>query len=154
MKVKEAMKKDIIKVKRSKSLRELLELFKDFHTSPVIPVVDNKDLLIGVVYSDNLLDLLRPQQAKLFRNVPFTEIDEDVFDLEPVPSMGELLIADDIMTTNFLTVKEADSLEDAYRVLRLNKKERLPVVNDKGKIVGILGIFDVIWRMFKRKEIV
>ena len=154
VKVKEIMKKDIIKVKRSVSLRGLLKLFKEFHTSPVIPVVDDKEILIGIVYTENLLDLLRPQQAKLFRNVPFMEIDEDVFDLDPIPSMGELLIADDIMASNFITVKESDSLYDAYKVLRLNKRERLPVVDEKGRIVGILGIFDVIWRMLKQKEIV
>lgn len=153
MKVIEAVKKDIIKVKRSLSLRSLLDIFKDFHTHPLIPVVD-EDYLIGVVYPENLLDLLRLQQAKLFRNIPFIEIDEDVFDLEPIPSMGELIIVDDIMDTNFISVKEDDFLEDAYKIMRLHKKERLPVVDEHGKIVGILGIFDIIWRMFKEKGIV
>ena len=154
MQVIEAAKKDIIKVKRSVSLRRLLEMFKDFHASPLIPVIDGEEHLIGVVYNENLLDLLRPLSAKLFRNIPFTEVDEDVFDLDPVPAMGDLLIVDDIMDSNIVTLKATDSLEEAYRSLKLNKKERMPVVNDKGKLVGILGIFDIIWQMFKEKEIV
>lgn len=154
MKAIDAAKTDIIKVKRSLSLRKLLGLFKDFHTHPLIPVVDKDDKIIGIVYSENLLDLLRPQQTKLFRNVPFMEIDEDVFDLESIPSMGELIIVEDIMDANFVTLNETDQLEEAYKKIRLSKKERLPVVNDKGQIVGILGIFDIIWRMFKEKEIV
>ncbi len=154
MKVIDAAKKDIIKVKRSLSLRRLLEMFKDFHAAPLIPVVDNDDYLIGAVYPENLLDLLRPLSAKLFRNIPFTEIDEDIFDLDPVPAMGELLIVDDIMDDNIISINAHDSLEKAYKTLKLNKKERMPVVDDKGKIVGILGIFDIIWQMFKEKEIV
>ncbi len=154
MRVIEAVKTDIIKVKRSLTLRGLLDMFKDFHTTPLIPVVDTHNHLIGVVYPENLLDLLRPAQAKLFRNIPFMEMDEDAFDLEPIPSMGELIIVDDIMDTNFISIKDGDSLEEAYKVMRLNKKERLPVVDTEERIVGIVGIFDIIWRMFKEKEVV
>lgn len=154
MRVTEAVKKDIIKVKRSLTLRGLLDMFKDFHTTPLIPVVNAENQLIGVVHPENLLDLLRPAHAKLFRNTPFMEMAEDTFDLEPIPSMGELIIIDDIMDTNFISIKDEDSLEEAYRVMRLNKKERLPVVDAENKIVGIVGIFDIIWRMFKEKEVV
>ena len=154
MQVFEAANKDIIKVKRSLTLRGLLSLFKDFHTSPLIPVVDKEEHLIGVVYPENLLDLLRPPQIKLFRNIPFADIDEDVFDLEPISSMGELIIVDDIMDTSFVSIKASDSLESAYKSMRLHKKERLPVIDKEGRLVGILGIFDIIWRMFKEKEIV
>jgi len=154
MKIIEIVQTDIIKVKRSLALRGLLDMFKDFHTTPLIPVVDVQNCLIGVVYPENLLDLLRPAQAKLFRNIPFIEMDEDTFDLEPIPSMGELIIVDDIMDTNFISIKDTSSLEEACKVMRLNKKERLPVVDAEGKIVGILGIFDIIWRMFKEKEVV
>jgi len=154
IKVSEVAKKDIIKVKRSMSLRKLLNLFKEFHTHPLIPVINGQDRLIGVVYPENLLDLLRPAQAKLFRNIPFMEIDEDVFDLEPVPAMGDLLIVDDIMDTNVISINDQSSLEDAYSAMRRHKRDRLPVVERNGKIVGIIGIFDIIWRMFKEKEIV
>ena len=154
MQVIEATNKDIIKVKRSLTLRGLLGLFKDFHTSPLIPVVDKEERLIGVVCPENLLDLLRPLQVKLFRNIPFADIDEDIFDLEPISTMGELIIVDDIMDTNFVSIKGSDSLESAYKSMRLRKKERLPVINEEGRLIGILGIFDIIWRMFKEKEIV
>jgi len=154
MKVADALNKDIAKIKRSLSLREFLNKFKHFHAQIFIPVVGDNDLLLGVIYPESLLDLLRPQQAKLFRNIPFMEIDETMFDLAPVPSMGELIIAEDIMNTDFVTVEENIPLQDAYKTMRLHKKECLPVINKEGKIVGILGIFDIIWRMFKEKEIV
>jgi Mg/Co/Ni transporter MgtE len=154
MKVNEAIKKDVIAVKRSVSLRILLDKYKAFHTNPVIPVVDESGKLIGVVNSENLLDLLRPLQTKMFRNIPFIDIDEDTFDLESVPAMGELIIVEDIMETSFVSINENDSLDSAYRVMRTDKRERVPVVSDDGYLVGIVGIFDIIWRMFKAKGIV
>ena len=154
MKVKEAMKKDVITVKRSTSLRSLLTLFKDFHSLPLIPVVDEENKLLGVVYITNLLDILKPQQTKLFKNVPFVEIDEDVFDLEIAPSMGEWLLVDDIMDTNLISLDEAMPLEKAYSLMRLHNKDRLPVVDKDNQLLGIIGIFDIVWRMFKEKGIV
>lgn len=154
MKVIEAMNAKIKKVKRSTSLKGLLDEFRDFHTLPLIPVVSDDNKLIGIVYPENLLDILRPQASRLFRSVPFVEIDQDVFDLEPAPSMGQLIIVDDILDTNFATLGRDDSLEDAYRAMRLYKKNRLPVVDTQGRLLGIIGIFDIIWQMFKAKEIV
>lgn len=154
MKVSEAAATKIITVKRSLSLRGLLNKFKDFHTHPLILVVDDNNCLIGIVYPENLLDLLRPQHVKLFRNIPFAEIDEDVFDLEPIPLMGELIIVEDIMSKNLITIKADEPIEDAYKTMCLHKRERLPVVEGSGKVIGIISVFDVIWKMFKEKEIV
>lgn len=154
MKVSEAMKKDVIRVKRSTSLRQLLNLFKDFHTLPLIPVVDEEDSLIGVVSLTNLLDLLKPPQVKILKNVPFAEVDECIFDLESTPAMGELILVDDIMDINFLSLESDVSLEEAYRTMQLHGKEQLPVVDKKKKFLGIIGVFDIVWRMFREKEIV
>ncbi len=152
--VKEVMNTNVIKVTRSTSLRNLLDTFKQFHTHPLMPVVDGDNVLIGMVYPENLLDILRPQQAKLFRSLPFVEIDQDVFDLDPIPSMGDLIIVDDIMDKNFFVVKEDESIDQVYKKIRMHEKSRLPVVDAEGKILGIVGIFDIIWRMFKEKGIV
>ncbi len=154
MKVKEAMRDDVIKVTSSIPLKSLFDMFANFHSLPLIPVVDADDKLVGVVRSENLLDILRPQQAKLFRNIPFVEIKEEAFDLEYTPSLGQLIIVDDIMDTAFESVNELDSLTDAYRTMKDLDKKRIPVVDSRGKLVGILGVFDVIKAMFKKKGII
>lgn len=154
MEVKEAMRKNVIKVTRSIPLKSLFDLFSDFHSFPLIPVVDSEDKLVGMVRSENLLDILRPQQAKLFRNIPFVDIKEEAFDLEYSPSLGQLIIVDDIMDKAYDSVDELDSLTEAYRKMKDLEETRIPVVDSKGKLVGILGIFDVIKTMFKKKGIV
>ncbi|MCF7872841.1 MAG: CBS domain-containing protein [Candidatus Omnitrophica bacterium] len=154
MKVKEAMRKNVIKVTRSTPLRELFDMFSDFHSFPLLPVVDQDDKIVGIVRSENLLDILRPQQAKLFRNIPFVDVKEEAFDLEYSPSLGQLIIVDDIMDKAYDAIDELDSLIEAYRVMNDLEKDRLPVIDSNRRLVGILGIFDVIKAMFKKKGIV
>jgi CBS domain-containing protein len=154
MKVSEVMKREVIKVKRSTSLRGLLNLFKDFHTLPLIPVVDDEDSFIGVVYLDNLLDILKPPQVKFLKNIPFSEVNEYAFDLELASAMGELILVDDIMDTDFVFLDDSVSLEDAYKTMCLHNKEQLPVVDKEKRLLGIVGIFDIVWRVFKEKGVV
>jgi manganese-dependent inorganic pyrophosphatase len=154
MKVKDVIKKEIIKVKRSTSLKELLNLFKNFHTFPLVPVVDEEGYLLGVVYLGNLLEILKSPQAKFLKNVPFAEVDEDIFDLELAPTMGDLILVDDIMDTHFVSLKEDTSLEEAYKIMRLHNQEQLPVVDEENRFLGIIGVFDIVLRMFQQKGVI
>lgn len=156
MKVKEIAKRDIIKVSRATSLRQLLIQFKDFHRLPSIPVADKSGHLIGVVYLNNLLDILRPQSSKLLKNLPFMEmeVEEDIFDFDLAPTMGDLILVDDIMESNYVTISAEASLSEAYKLMQLHRVEQLLVVDDKNILVGIIGIFDIVWIIFKEKQII
>ncbi|UCC94365.1 MAG: CBS domain-containing protein [Candidatus Omnitrophota bacterium] len=154
MKVKDVIKKEVMTVKRSTSLRSLMNLFKDFHALPIIPVVDEEGLLIGVVALSNLMDILKPPQVKMLKKIPFAEIDETVFDLEPAPAMGELILADDIMETHFLSLDQEVSLAEAYKFMRLHRTDQFPVVDSSNHLLGIVGVFDIVRRMFKEKGII
>ncbi|MCF7870765.1 MAG: CBS domain-containing protein [Candidatus Omnitrophica bacterium] len=154
MKVKEAMRRNVVKVTPSTSLKALFDMFSDFHSFPLLPVVDSDNTIVGMVNSENLLDILRPRQTKMFRNIPFVDIKEEAFDLEYSPSLGQLIIVDDIMDRVYDSVDESNSLSEAYRIMKDLEKDRLAVVNSQKQLVGILGIFDVIKAMFKQKGIV
>jgi Mg/Co/Ni transporter MgtE len=154
MQIKETMNKNIVKVGRATSLRQLLNLFSTFHTLPVIPVVDKNNLLIGLVSLSSLLDILRPQPTQLLKNLPFVEVDESSFDWEKNSSMGDLVLVDDIMETEFIYIEEDISLEEAYRLMQLHHLEQIPVVDKNKKILGIIGIFDIVLAIFRAKEII
>ncbi len=68
--------------------------------------------------------------------------------------MGEFLLVDDIMESYYFSLKEDMSLEEAYKKMHLHNKNKLPVVDDENHFLGIIGIFDIVWRMFKEKGIV
>jgi CBS domain-containing protein len=50
----------------------------------------------------------------------------------------------DIMTVNIITARESDSVEAALQKMREFGVRRLPIINDRGELVGILAMDDVL----------
>jgi CBS domain-containing protein len=49
-----------------------------------------------------------------------------------------------VMTGNPVTITEPSSIESALRMMRSGRFRRLPVVNGKGQLVGLLSLDDVL----------
>jgi acetoin utilization protein AcuB len=49
------------------------------------------------------------------------------------------------MTHNPVTIKDDTSLDDALRIMRENKVRRLPILDKKGKLVGIVSEKDLLY---------
>lgn len=54
------------------------------------------------------------------------------------------MIAREIMTTNVISVRADNSIEDAARLLARNRISGLPVVNAEGVLVGLVTEYDII----------
>ena len=74
-----------------------------------IPVIDNKGKLVGIVTNRDLR----------FENDMSKKISE-------------------IMTRDLITTNQAADLVDAVAILQNHKIEKLPIIDDKGKLVGLL----------------
>jgi CBS-domain-containing membrane protein len=154
MLIKDVMKKDLVTVKRSTMLRELIHRLQDFHTFPLVPVVAEDGRLIGTVSFSNLVEVFQPYESSLIKAIPFLEREEvDLFDLEITPEMATLIVVDDIMETKILTVSEEDTLEKAYNLMKIHAVDRLPVVDQEHRLVGMIGVFDILVALFREKGI-
>lgn len=159
MLVREVLNKDVITVRPSTSLGKLLDLFKNFHTFPMVPVVDDENKLIGKVSFENLLEVFHPHgidTKRLLETVSFLDREEplDIFKIEITPEMGVLLVVADFMDTRVITISENSTLEQAYRLMKMHNREHLPVVNSRNEFVGMLGIFDIVLDLFRERGIV
>jgi len=85
------------------------------HSIGGIPIVDNKNKLIGIVTN---------------RDLRFEKNDD-----RP--------IADVMTSENLVTVGEGTSLQQAEVILQENKIEKLPVINDKDELVGLITFRDI-----------
>ncbi|MBR8831295.1 MAG: Inosine-5'-monophosphate dehydrogenase [Chroococcopsis gigantea SAG 12.99] len=52
----------------------------------------------------------------------------------------------DVMTPNPITVKPDTSLQEAIKILAENHISGLPVVDDEGKLVGVISETDLMWQ--------
>jgi CBS domain-containing protein len=53
------------------------------------------------------------------------------------------LKARDVMTSGIVYCSESEELDDALRIMEQKKIRRLPVINDKKRMVGILSVGDI-----------
>ncbi len=159
MQVKDVMTKNVVIVKRSTTLSELMTFFQkhNFHT---IPVINNDGSLAGIVKLENVLNVFQPygtETKELLKPVPFLLLDDDVEEdivLSEISSeMGKLLLVDDMMDTDFVSVKPEESVQNARALMRMQKIEQLPVV-EGDKLVGLISLFDIVFRVFKEKGII
>lgn len=158
MKVKDCMARAVVTVKKSTTLAELIEIFHKFnyHT---LPVVEEEDLLVGIVTFEDIWKVFQPYGAdvsRMLRTIPFLgEIreEEDILFSDISAEMGRLVVVDDLMNTQFVTVDEEVDIVKARNLMKVHNVNRLPVVR-KGRLVGILSIFDIILSIFREKGVI
>jgi CBS domain-containing protein len=155
MQVKEIMSKEVITVQRSTTLKELLKIFGKFHIFPLVPVIDGDRHLRGIVSFRNLVDIFSSYHPDVLKLVPFLDEEEvDIFKIDIAENIGNLVVAEDIMETEFISIPEDAAIEETYKLMRLHLKEELPVINKAGRLVGMVGIFDIIQAVFWQKGII
>ncbi|MFH2068185.1 MAG: CBS domain-containing protein [Candidatus Omnitrophota bacterium] len=152
MQVKKVMSKEVITVRRSTTLKQLLEIFAKFHIFPLVPVVEKNNHLVGVVSFRNLVNAFQLRKSDMLKTVPFLdEEEEDIFKVDFTEETGSLVMAEDIMERKFIAIQEDASLEEVYKLMKLHLKEEFPVVDKTEKLLGMIGIFDIVRHVFRQK---
>ena len=116
MKVKECMCNNVEFLNSNNTIKECAKLMSEKHIG-CIPVCDNENKVIGLVTDRDLI----------LRSIA---CDKDVNST----SLSE------IMTTNVCLCKEDDKISDAEKIMCENQIRRLPVVDESGKMVGIISL--------------
>ena len=153
--VASVMRRDAPTVKPSTTLQQLIEFMrKTNHYMP--PVVDDDNNLLGIVNYRGILNIFRPFSrlvSEIVERMPFVEKNDDEdLNLELSPEMGALILVDDIVNTNYVSIQEVKTVREARRLMRLHNIETIPVVSDK-KLVGVLSLLDILVYIFKEHDI-
>jgi CBS domain-containing protein len=154
--VSEVMDRDVLTVKPSTTLLELIKLMRKLNQH-MFPVVDDDSNLLGIVNYRGICSIFRPFSksiSEIVKRMPFVEnVDDEDLNLELSPEMGMLILVDDIINTNYVSVKESATIKEARRLMRLHNIELLPVVSGK-KLVGMLSLLDLFIYIFKEHDII
>ncbi len=156
VKVKELMTTDVIAFKLNNSIRHVAETFRANRISGA-PVIDDQRKVIGIISEADIM--------RLTATVPFPDIDPlnpfPVFSLsgymkkvKKIPDEIATLFegyVKDVMSKKPITISPEDSISDAARIMHKNDFNRIPVVDEEGKLVGIIARGDVI-SVFAKKS--
>ena len=105
---------DPIKLGPDRSIREAMDLMERFHISGV-PIIDNDDMLVGILTN---------------RDIRF-ETDYDKRICERMTSKG------------LITTKPGTTLDQAQELLAEHRIEKLPIIDDAGRLEGLITIKDI-----------
>jgi len=150
------MSRDVPTVKPSTSLIRLIKLMRKTNQH-MLPVIDEENNLLGIVNYRGILNIFRPfskSVSEIVERMPFVEkVDDEDLNLALSPEMGTLILVDDIINTNFVSIQETNTIQEARRLMRLHNVEMLPVVSDK-KLVGVLSLLDILVYIFREHDII
>ena len=105
---------DPVTIKRGSTVKDALDLMAEYHIGG-IPVVDDENYLVGIVTNRDLR-----------------------FELDMDKHIDEVMSKENIITTH-----QGTDMETAAQILQENKIEKLPVVDEKGKLVGLITYKDI-----------
>lgn len=138
MKVSEAMTHNPIVVNQDTSLTEVQTIF-DTEMIHHIPVIDDSGFLMGII-SKSDLNLLLDWGTRL--NLRSSQVKNEKL-------LGSNN-ADSICSPHVMAVRPEDSLMYCFEIFRENYFRSLPVVDDEGKIVGIITPYDLMVAAFTK----
>jgi CBS domain-containing membrane protein len=135
--VKDVMTKNVISVKRDADLHEASRLLSE-HRISGMPVVDDYNRVIGVVSEADILVLAGMSTKHTFKDILRTILGE------PVPSRTGGNRVEDVMSFPPITSKVDDEVMEVAKILDERRIKRLPVVDNEGKLLGIVSRADIV----------
>ena len=130
--IAEIMKEDVVTAEKGTNVMEAVRKLVKYNFTG-LPVVDDKDRVIGIISEKDVLALA-------------IRIDEK----EDVPDETHLNV-EDFMTKEVVTIEATESFAALCSCLIKNKFRRIPVVL-KNKLVGIVSRKDVISHILKIQD--
>jgi CBS-domain-containing membrane protein len=139
--VKDVMTKNVIAVKKDTKVSELIEILTKNRISGV-PVVDEENRVVGIVSEADLLFTTNTGKIRGLRDFLKRLIGEGYSTLA-TPLPGDLKV-EDIMTSPVITASPDMDIEEASKILSEKRIKRLPVVDENGKLIGIITRHDLV----------
>lgn len=141
--VRDVMTSTVITIKRDADLHEAARLLSENKISGM-PVVDDNNRVIGVVSEADVLILAGMKKEHTFKDILRNILGE------PVPAKKGGNKVKDVMGFPPITSKADDDIGEVAKILDDRRIKRLPVVDDDGKLIGIISRADIVKAIGKK----
>jgi CBS domain-containing protein len=134
------MKRDVVSIPETSTIREAAEVFVKEHVG-LLPIVSQNKKLVGVVGLRDLLSLELPDFISFIEDLDFVH---DFGAVETTRPPAEVL--DQSIQTLMkppITVHEDSGLLRAYALMLQHQLHDMPVVSEDGKLIGMASRVDV-----------
>lgn len=152
MKIENIMTTEVITVTVDESVEQCARLLQE-HNISGLPVLDAAGKVAGIVTEGDLI-----RRASRIKAPGYLEILGGLIYLgSPKKFVEELqramsLEAGQLMSKNVISVKPEDNVEKAATLMVENNISRLPVIDEGGKLVGIVSRRDIMGSLYNGQD--
>jgi len=148
---KDIMTKKVITINQDASIEELSEILLDNKISGA-PVVDNEGKVIGIVTEGDIIvkdtNLHFPRYFKLLDSIIYLE---SLTEFKNSLKKHFATKVSEIMTSDTVSCSAETSVDDIASMMVENKINRVPVLTEEKKLVGIITRADIVKSMITQK---
>lgn len=140
MKISESMKRNVVSIPVTSTIREAASVFVKNHIG-LLPIVDKDNRLVGVVGMRDLLSLELPDFVSFVADVDFVHDFGAVETTRPPAKVLNQSIR--TLMKPAITVPEDSGLLRAYSLMLQHNLHDMPVVSQDGTLLGVASRVDI-----------
>jgi CBS-domain-containing membrane protein len=138
--VNHVMTKDTIAIRTHADIHEAARLLSE-HRISGLPVVDEEGVVVGVVTEADILSMTGMKEGHAFKDILRHLLGEPLPERKRGSNVGE------IMSSPAITTNPDADIRDVARILDEKRIKRLPVVDERNRLVGVISRADIVRAM-------
>jgi CBS-domain-containing membrane protein len=135
--VRDVMTRNVIKIRDNADFSEVTNLLSENRISG-LPVVDGENRVIGIITEADVLSMAGMQQGHAFKDIIRHILGEPLPGTKRNKSLREAMSSPAITTGPDADIREVALTLDEKRI------KRLPVVDEQGKLIGVISRADIV----------
>lgn len=152
VKAKDIMSTSLLTITGDETLKEAIDLLTT-HRIGGLPVVDDADNLIGAISVTDIVQFAKSVDEKPLVNLsrwfsPKTEDLDMFYSKKSREAMKEARVKE-VMNEGVIKAREDEPLNELARMMKRRRTNRLHIVDDQGKIIGIVTRSDILLGLSK-----
>ena len=140
MKIRDCMKRNVVSIPETSTVREAAAVFVKEHVG-LLPIIDEENNLVGVVGLRDLLSLELPDFINFVTDLDFVHDFGAVENTRPSAEMLDQSIK--ILMKPPITASEDSGLLRAYALMLQHNLHDMPVISENEKLVGMASRVDI-----------
>jgi CBS domain-containing protein len=135
--VQDVMTRNVITVQKFENVMHVASILSEKNISG-LPVLDKENKVIGIITQADILSMVGVRKEHTFKDLL-----KHMFG-EPLPERKAGDIVADIMASPAATIRPDANIAEAAQMMDVKRIRRLPVVDDKNKLLGIISRADIL----------
>ncbi len=148
MELKELMTKNVTTVPEGMNVRNAAKILLDMGISG-LPVVNDQENLVGMITEKDIIGMALPKYVEKLGSLAYT------FDMVPFAKTlaeADKVLVKEIMRKDVITATVDTSVPEVARRMIVKRIRRLPILDQDGRLVGIIARHDIVKEIFKEAE--